>query len=775
MVVFDGGTVSERENGVLRLGNHLKGQTLAKDVRAVLDLSGLERWSLYFLSLDELQEIEEALEEHHQLLSRLSQEGWYGFLEAASELQQQRSPQTDSPHRTRIAEVWRQAVEGRGRESLGQLFPRADIPPYSFYADGDSRHILFFRSDDPLAAADLVYRWAQGSAFSGRVVVTGQSLLQAQERREALRDAAFSTVLALIVVQAILVWGFRETARPRLAFLSLFYGLCWATAWAAYAVGTLNIITINFLAITVGLGVDFSIHLLARYCEERRTQDPVPAMESTLRSSGVENLVGALATSVAFFALFMTEFEAVRQLGVITGIGVLLCFLSVAGLLPPLLYLREKRATQDKFLEFTSSEPLARLELTLRAHPLTALTVAFFVVVTLAVVGSKVRFDYNLLNLQSDRSPGVRFEKEGSFSSLAAFYVVDIEQARAVTEDLESLESVAAVQSVVELFPLGIEEKIDPVRRIVEQVKGLPEPSFSVENPDWEKLRESIDGLTAEQTLAWVETLKTFGPGPVEDVWLQMQGHLHQELTDVLLRLKAQECEDSWEHWTQQRPELKRHWAPDGRLVLRVQARGSLWERRTLERFVSELESSRPGGLGPPFLIRNYLEQLRRSYFDAVRYALVAIVVLLLLHFRAWAPTMIALVPKISGAIAMFAVMAVAGIDLNPANCMALPLTLGIGLVFGIHAVHRCLEEPDKLLVNGPTGRAISLSGWTTVASFGTLMTASHPGIFSLGFVMAFGVAANMLATYLTVPPLVEVFRDSLIKVESQKGAGVPD
>ena len=93
---------------------------------------------------------------------------------------------------------------------------------------------------------------------------------------------------------------------------------------------------------------------------------------------------------------------------------------------------------------------------------------------------------------------------------------------------------------------------------------------------------------------------------------------------------------------------------------------------------------------------------------------------------------------------------------------MALPLTLGIGLVFGIHAVHRLLESEEVLLVQGGTGKAIALSAWTTIASFGTLMVASHPGIFSLGFVMATGVGANMLATYLLVPPLIELSRNQL-------------
>ena len=766
VLVIDGGTSQEREGTIRELASFLEASPLVTDVRAKVELPGVEHLGLYFLTLDELERIDDSLSKNQEILKRMSRDGWYGFLEYLQE--RDLSSDTAGKNREKFAEVWKQAVDGRGTAELDDLFPRVDLPQRSFYIDGRNRHLIFFRSEDPLRVKDEIAGKADNTAFSGRIVLTGQPLLQAEERQETIRDAVISTIVAIVVVQLILIGGFRETARPRLAFLSLVFGLLWSVAWAAATVGALNIITINFIAITVGLGVDFSIHILARYAEESEASaGSIEAMERTLRTTGVENLVGAIATSLAFWALTLTEFLAVQQLGLITGVAVPLCFLSVVTLLPPLLFWREQRLDQKSAapFKFEMGPGLLKLEKRLRQRPGFWLSLATVAILVMASFGSRVRFDYNLLNMQSGTSEAVRYEKEGGFNSLAAFVVADSpSQARELQKRLRALPAVSEVQSVAELVPEDVAAKRPLVESIVGRVKQLPRPAFDPSaRPDWERMERLANSLSGNgDPEPWVLHLKNSGPGPVEDVWRQMQSHLKKQLEHMLDRLAHQDTHFDIEGWKEHSPDLKRLSNLDGKTLLRVRAKGSLWERPVLVEFLNQVEMVTDKGIGPPFLIRNYLEQLRKSYFDAVRYAVLAIVVLLFLHFRALVPTLIALVPKIVGAVGMFFAMACFSIELNPANCMALPLTLGIGLVFGIHAVHRLLESEDVLLVEGGTGKAIALSAWTTIASFGTLMVASHPGIFSLGFVMATGVGANMLATYLMVPPLIELFRNRL-------------
>lgn len=772
VVVLDGVTAERRAETVEVLAQKLQDSSLATNVRAKVELPGIERMGLYYLSLEQLKEIDRALERFGPLLSQMSSDGWYGFLEYLAVHSEAQPAESES--REKLSKVWRQAVEGRGAGRLDHLFARVDLPRHSYYLDGSNRHLIFVHSPDPLALKEWLDEIKPSLRFDGRLVLTGQPLLQAEERRDTLRDATISTVLALVIVQLLLVHGFRELARPRLGFLSLVFGLFWSVSWAALAVGSLNIITINFLAITVGLGVDFSIHILARYSEESENEaDSRQAMGRTLRTTGVENLVGAVATSLAFWALAFTDFLAVQQLGVITGVAVPLCFLSVVLMLPPLLFWHEQRRSA-KFPPFNyrSSDRMIGLEKWLRRSPRACLGAGALVVALMALVGTRVHFDYNLLNMQNSESEAVRFEKEGGFNSLVAFVVAESPaQARELEKKLTALPSVSQVQTVARLLPEEVEEKRPLVASIVKRANAIPLPSYdAARKPDWERMRPLAEAMkeAGAGSADWLRDLQNSGPGPVEDIWQQMQEQLKTDLTYTLERLQDQELDFSLEKWKMAAPDLEHLSNLDGVTLLRVRSKDSLWNRAVLTQFLDEIGSVTDRGIGPPFLIRSYLEQLRQSYYDAVGYAIFAIVVLLSLHFRAVVPTLIALVPKVVGAIGMFFAMACAGVELNPANCMALPLTLGIGLVFGIHAVHRCLESTDTLLAGGSTGKAIALSAWTTIASFGTLMAASHPGIFSLGFVMATGVAANMLATYLLVPPLVVVFGRYLPKARSQ-------
>jgi predicted RND superfamily exporter protein len=762
IAVLDGGSQPERERIALQLGEEMRGSPLFQDVRDSLELPELKRQALYFLSVEELRELAHTLARHQQALRELSREGWYGFLE--------HPPQSDDDQQQeRFRQAWRRAVESRGSLEPGDLFPRMEVPQRAFFTDGPQRHLIFFRSEQPLEAQRQLREMGARLSFSGRLVTLGQPLLQAQEEAETVRDAAISTFLSIVLVQLLLIYGFRETSRPRLAFLSLLFGLFWSTAWAAVSVGQLNIITVNFLSITVGLGIDFSIHFLARYAEEREQREAFEAMWQTWWSTGLEILVGAVATSLAFFALLLTDFQAVKELGLITGVAILLCLLSVIVLLPPLIFWHEGRRGFAP-LNLATMPWVRELELWLRAHPVRALALGAVATVLLALAGSHTKFDYNLLNLQSDDLEAVVYEKQSGFSTLAGFVVADSPaQALQLKEQLEKLPSVSRVSTVAELFPSQPEAKEPLIRAILEQVRQLPLPSFDPQaTPDWTRLRKlSHPAERGRSRPDWVDALANSGPGPVETVWRQMQVHLHAELQRMLGDLRQQHTGLTLQQWRVNFPALLRYSNEDGKTLLRVQSKVSLWERTPLTEFTRQLESVTDQVMGPPFLIRDYLEQMRASYYAAVRYAVVAIVLLLLLYFRCVIRTFIALIPKIVGTVGMLGAMGLCGVDFNPANCMALPLTLGIGLVFGIHALHRCLEHPEELLVEGSTGKSISLAAWTDITSFGTMLTASSPGIFSIGFVMAVGVGANLLATYLLVPPLVVLFRRQLSKRSS--------
>jgi uncharacterized protein len=196
-----------------------------------------------------------------------------------------------------------------------------------------------------------------------------------------------------------------------------------------------------------------------------------------------------------------------------------------------------------------------------------------------------------------------------------------------------------------------------------------------------------------------------------------------------------------------------------------------VWQRENQEEFIRQLRSIDPAVTGTPVQLYEYTELLKQSYEQAAEYALVAIVLLVFVHFRSLTSVVLALLPVVIGTIWMEGLMGYFGIELNPANIMTLPLVIGIGVTNGIHILNRFAEEQHPSILARSTGKAVLVSGLTAIAGFGSLILAKHQGIHSLGCVMATGIATCMIAALTFLPAIL-----NLVIVRRKKlGKPVPD
>jgi predicted RND superfamily exporter protein len=168
---------------------------------------------------------------------------------------------------------------------------------------------------------------------------------------------------------------------------------------------------------------------------------------------------------------------------------------------------------------------------------------------------------------------------------------------------------------------------------------------------------------------------------------------------------------------------------------------------------------------GTPVQLLEYTTLLKRSYEEAAVYSLIAIAILVFLHFRSLGSVILALLPVAIGSLWLGGVMGWFHIPLNPANIMMLPLIIGIGVTNGIHILNRFAEEQTPSILAKSTGKAVLVSGLTTIAGFGSLALAKHRGIESLGYVMATGVATCMIAGLTFLPAVLNL----LMQMRSQK------
>ena len=194
-----------------------------------------------------------------------------------------------------------------------------------------------------------------------------------------------------------------------------------------------------------------------------------------------------------------------------------------------------------------------------------------------------------------------------------------------------------------------------------------------------------------------------------------------------------------------------------GKYLLQVNAKKDLWKRENQEVFIEQLRSIDPKVTGTPVQLYEYTNLLKQSYVQAAQYSLIAIALLVLVHFRSLASVLLALIPVAVGSLWLAGLMGLCHVPLNPANIMTLPLVIGIGVTNGIHILNRYAEEQTPSILTRSTGKAVLVSGLTTIAGFGSLALGKHRGLQSLGYVMSTGLATCMIAGLTFLPALLSL------------------
>jgi hopanoid biosynthesis associated RND transporter like protein HpnN len=615
------------------------------------------------------------------------------------------------------------------------------------------------------------------------VGITGKSVLEFDEMRQSRLDTTKATIVSLVVVTLIFIFGYQETGRPIKATLCLLIALGYTMGFTTLVVGHLNILTIAFVPMLVGLAIDFGVHLITRYEEELRLgHSNEESIRNALVYTGIGIFTGCLTTAGAFLAMGITEFKGIREMGIITGGGMLLSLIPMMTMLPALL-LKGRQNVIDHDRAVFGETKRERLERIWLSRPKRVLGVGLGLCVLAAFQIPKVYFDYNLLNLQTHGLEAVQFEHKlihsGEKSVLFGAVIADsVSEAVAMEERVRQLPSVASVESMASYVSAGNQEKLAVIQSIRERAASVNLPPVDQEPVDLEALNQGVSFLFSYVKLA-IRSIEEKGKGEaLKPKLMELASSIGQfqqivrslpesearerltrfqtglflsihEMLDAIARqdtrslLSLEDLPDALKH---------RFIGNDGRLLVQVYPRSNVWERAHQEVFLKELRSldedddNDPIITGTPVQLYEYTELLKISYQEAALYALGAIVLLVLVHFRSLTTVFLALVPVFVGSIWLLGLMGWLGIPFNPANIMTLPLVIGIGVTNGIHILNRFHEEAHPSIFAKSTGKAVLVSALTTMAGFGSLMLAQHQGITSLGYVMSIGVATCMLA-----------------------------
>jgi predicted RND superfamily exporter protein len=725
----------------------LKSEPRLHEVSGTLDMPLLKQQGLYYTSPENLALLEERL----KLLQQF---------------------QSDTlPPQPEVMRELLHSLRSRGHEPYQSPFgPQPPILETRRYLEISANTLVVAARVQPGPGSDdaLLDRLRQKvnevlTAHAGAEVILGGDFVAfCDDARAARRTALQVSLLSLLLVHGFFRWAFGRPQPARLALVTVLIALSWSCAWVALMTPTLNLITLNFTATLIGLGMDFNVQMLYRFYEERdRGGDPAAAVRRTLTSVGKENLVGALATSAAFFSLMATPFLGVAQLGMISGVGVLLCWLASVTVLPALLLVRGADGKAPP------PGPWQRWEQGWRSYPRTILLVAAGMTVLATLNLHRPIFDYNLLHMMPEDALAIRNDREfhqrcGMCSLYACSLATDESEMRRRTEAFRKLPGVARVESPADWIPEHAEQRRARIHNLLdapklqapEWIEQLPQPGQRLATEQLLQLKKRFNGGDSEVN----RLLSQLGPGPIQDGLSHFFGEFKQDLTSRREWLAAQR-EEPVPQWNQLPPELMSRYHQGSLWLIKIYPKKDVWEKEPLEEFMRELSTVDAQVTGLPLLTYTYLQQIKDSYWIAGRNALVAISLILLLSFRRVDEALWALAPKLLGVVWMLGAMGLLGINFNPANATSLPLTLGIGLVFGVHVVHRLRDNPGEGVFVGSTGNAVLVSGISTVLGYISLVTSPYRGIASLGLIMGLGVVSSLLTSLIVLPMVRQKLR----------------
>ena len=788
-----------------------------------VDLRFLSERALLFLPTDELRDIQKNLDRMKPLLASPLAWKFFSLHNMAAEAQSrlvklppgQQPPAEDIPLLEQLLSAVRSAratladpnkyrnpwtalvkqPERTGDVSAQDLLAR---PQYFFSGDGKLAFLLVrpscktdgfigpHESVDQLRKLVDELRPANPSLQMG---VTGLPVLETDEMIASQNDTNFASWLALVGVALVYLLAFRSLRSPFLTVSTLMVGTGWAMGWLTLTVGHLNLLSSTFAIMLIGMG-DYGVLWVTRYQQERATGlDIAGALRVTALGVGPGILTAGVTTGLAFFAAMLADFLAVAELGWIAGCGVILCAIACFTFLPALIMIvdgRKEKAGERHILSFQEEKESiagARMWLPgLVGRPRWVLGGGLALVGFLGVWSCTVRYDHNLLNLQAESLDSVKWERTlirhtAGASWHALSHTDSREKALELKEKFEKLPTVERVVEVASLVPSAQDRKLPMLRDIHERLAHLP-------------ARESIAPLPSSPAALVSELRKLPGAkqGLVADLSREskqladqveaMPPALASERLKLFeAKLTADLCEDLHKLYDVSKPEpivlndmpkslRERYVSDSGRWLLRVFGRESLWEYKPLSDFIASVQTVDPEATGKPFTTLEGLQAMKRGFQWAGVYALIAIIVVLILDFRKTGPVLLALGPLAVGMLLALGVMGLFGFHLNPANMIALPLIVGVGVDNGVHVIHDFLdrEKGKPYALRRSTGTGILVAGLTTLLGFGTLMLSSHRGLSGLGFILSLGVAGSMLTALVFLPAGLKLWSERGIK-----------
>ncbi|MEM9288147.1 MAG: MMPL family transporter [Pseudomonadota bacterium] len=580
------------------------------------------------------------------------------------------------------------------------------------------------------------------------IALTGKIALNAEELKSVSSGAALAGGLSVLLVAIVLYWGTRSVRAALVMVVNLVAGLIFTGASALLIFGSLNIISVAFAVLFIGLGIDFAIHLLLRAQEAGPDAERADALRAAAGTSGLALALCAPTTALAFLSFTPTGYAGLAQLGVIAAIGVFIALATSMTLLPALIMFFKVpfKSAQVK----ASGAPSIAPQMVLIGTAVLLLPAGFF--------ASKIGFSADPIRLKDPSSPSViAYESlvaRESFSPYVAHVTWPTADAAEVAQT--KAKSLPAVGNAVWLGSFVPKDQIEKLDYIAEAYFLLSADLIApdaAEPADIDAAKAAMQRLsTATKAPEFAAFLERAKDAP--QLWQALSRRALETVPDLRATLQRQLTTDGVAADEVPDAIRNRYVGQDGSYRVELLPAEPIRTEQALKAHVEALRATFPDVTGSPVQIIGSGEVVQNAMVQATLTAFGLVSVFLLLLLRSLKQVAYILLPVFLAGIFMLGSAVLLGLQFNFANVIVLPLLLGLGVDAGIHFVRRAFED-DAVTETGSTGRAVLLSALTTIGSFGTLMVSSHAGTASMGQLLTLALICLLFTTLVVLPAVL--------------------
>jgi hopanoid biosynthesis associated RND transporter like protein HpnN len=784
ILLVEGNTPEETSEAVKLIGEKLRQNTTdIKSVHIPDEGEFFARNGLLYLDLEELEDLSAQLANAQPFIGRISENNSLGglldILGEALRASEEGFEIELNPLLEKIREAVVAATEGKPyRLSWQQLMLTRDEGLGVTKRFITISPILNFEellpAEKTIAAIDkIVAEVLQGDLADVRVRKTGEVVLEHEEMQTVGTGVSIASVVSLILVSATLWVAYRSFKLMFATFVALTMGLIFSLGFATVAIGQLNLISIGFAVLFIGMGDAYSSHFCLRYRELiLRGASQWEALRETLTSTGASLVLCAITAATGLYAFIPTNYSGVAELGIIAGTSMFIALATTFTILPALLKimpLKPRRSSKEK----KSSSFLVSNWPIHYARPIRVTTI----LLGLIAVGllCDITVDFNPINLRDPNTESVKtFKYLLQFEDTSPMTLASLARSEAEVEakkaKFEALPTVDKAVSIFDFIPENQDEKLAIISDLSlimgPQLDSFPPPSRERVDPGIieqfhqvlkERAAAGENGVikALDEALTQLRTrLETTDEDTRQAILTKLQDSILGPLPTTIANLRdsLQAHPISMETLPD---DLKNRWvSADGLYRLQIFPEKDLNDLENLREFILEAQKVDKNVTDVPVAYLESMNEAINAFQQAFGIAFVATTVLLLLILRNLKDTLLVLLPLLLASLFTAASTVLLDIPFNFANIIALPLLFGLGVDNGIHMAHRLhyFHSSGENLLSTSEAQGIFYGSLTTVFSFGSLSFTTHQGMASMGMILTIGLLFTLICAMVVLP-----------------------